>query len=122
MNDYRNTTHNVLALYRWAHGPATDATVHVDWMTRFNQEDARRFLRDGLMIRCNRGLAMQGRKFDPDYQIILRRSGDFLKAYTRQTPDRSGLQWALNPSNPFQCVDVAARLPYITEAWRERNS
>jgi hypothetical protein len=120
MNDYRNTVHNVLALYRWAHGPETNTVVYMDWTSTMTQRQAREFLRAGLMIRCNRGLPMRGRKFDDGYQLRLWRSAEFLKAFARQA-SLGGLQWALNRQQPFQSPDVSARLPHIVAAWRERN-
>ena len=81
---YTHTMRNVLTLYRWATGPASPLTVQMDWATTYTQTQARAFLRQCIMVRCNRGLAMTGRKWEPEYQTTLMRDTRIIRDAARR--------------------------------------
>lgn len=121
MTDYTPTIRNVLNLWRWANGPATDATVRIDWATSYNQSEVKRFLAGALNSRINRGAPVAGnqrdypapawRKLDSDYQITLRRDAEKVRT------GRGGL----NPWRLFELPEISRRLPHLEKAHRERD-
>lgn len=121
MTNYTPTIRNVLKLWRWANGPATDETVRIDWATEYTQEQAHRFLMEALHRRLTLGAPVTGkrrdfrlpawRKLDDNYQIRLRRDAEKV---------RTG-RGALNPYRLFELPELSRRLPHLEKAHRERN-
>ena len=109
---YTHTMRNVLALYRWATGPASPLTVQIDWATTYTQAQARAFLLRCVMVRCNRGLLMTGRKWGRDYQVSLQRDARIIRDAAHR------IRWAgSGPATP----ELARRFPAVVAFCRAHD-